>query len=79
MIAKKCSLFVFLLLLLPAGYAQQHGGHGAAATQKPVTLLPGLGKIHHPIQTRSPLAQKYFDQGLMLVYGVQSRRGDSFV
>ena len=69
MIAKKCSLFVFLLLLLPAGYAQQHGGHGAAATQKPVTLLPGLGKIHHPIQTRSPLAQKYFNQGLMLVYG----------
>ncbi len=46
----------------------QHGGH-AGSTRKPVTLLAGLGKIHHPIETRSPLAQKYFDQGLMLVYG----------
>jgi tetratricopeptide (TPR) repeat protein len=31
--------------------------------------MTGLGRIHHPIETRSPLAQKYFDQGLMLVYG----------
>lgn len=47
----------------------QHQHHGAAPVSKPVTLMPGLGKISHPIETRSPLAQKYFDQGLMLVYG----------
>jgi tetratricopeptide (TPR) repeat protein len=50
----------------------QHGDHSKTATavrQKPVTLISGLGKVHHPIETRSPLAQKYFDQGLMLAYG----------
>lgn len=67
MIANKCLPLVFLLW---AGVTvAQHGGHGVVSAQKPVTLLPGLGKIHHPIQTPSPLAQKYFDQGLMLVYG----------
>jgi tetratricopeptide (TPR) repeat protein len=32
-------------------------------------LLPGMGDLHHPIATSSPEAQKYFDQGLTLVYG----------
>jgi tetratricopeptide (TPR) repeat protein len=32
-------------------------------------LLPGLGSYHHPISTRSPQAQKLFDQGLTLIYG----------
>ena len=31
-------------------------------------LLNGLGKLHHPITTSNPLAQRYFDQGLTLVY-----------
>lgn len=31
-------------------------------------LLPGLGSHHHPITTRSPEAQKYFDQGLIILY-----------
>jgi tetratricopeptide (TPR) repeat protein len=58
--------FTFAMTTLLA----QHGDHSkSTAPQKPVTLIPGLGKVHHPIETRSPLAQKYFDQGLMLVYG----------
>ena len=36
---------------------------------KPATLFPGLGHHHHPIKTRNPDAQKFFDQGLTLVYG----------
>ncbi len=32
-------------------------------------LLNGLGKIHHPISTESPQAQRYFDQGLALSFG----------
>ena len=39
------------------------------AAEKPVALIPGLGTWQHTIATRSPLAQKYFDQGLSLVYG----------
>jgi len=32
-------------------------------------LLEGLGDHRHPVATRSPLAQRYFDQGLILAYG----------
>lgn len=36
---------------------------------RPVVLLPGLGHHQHPIATTNPEAQKFFDQGLILVYG----------
>jgi hypothetical protein len=39
------------------------------ANEKPVVLYPGLGTWTHRIATRSPEAQKYFDQGLTLMYG----------
>ncbi len=47
---------------------------GAAHAQDSVSdvtplFLPGLGNRHHPISTKNPEAQKYFDQGLMLVFG----------
>ena len=32
-------------------------------------LYAGLGNVHHPVTTASPLAQKYFDQGLAFAYG----------
>jgi len=35
---------------------------------RPVVLLPGLGRHQHPIVTASPEAQKFFDQGLIMVY-----------
>lgn len=35
----------------------------------PVPLFSNLGDYHHPIKTRSPQAQQYFDQGMTLVYG----------
>jgi len=41
----------------------------AQMREKPVALYPGLGNWRHPIATRSPEAQKYFDQGLALLYG----------
>lgn len=41
----------------------------APAAEKPVALYKGLGAWKHPISTRSPEAQKYFDQGLALLYG----------
>jgi tetratricopeptide (TPR) repeat protein len=34
----------------------------------PAKLLPGMGSLHHAIATTSPEAQKFFDQGLTLVY-----------
>lgn len=34
-------------------------------------LLDGLGKHSHPVTTQDPVAQRYFDQGLMLSYKFQ--------
>jgi tetratricopeptide (TPR) repeat protein len=49
------------ILLLPACLA--------IGVEKPVALYHGLGAWKHPIATNSPDAQKYFDQGLALLYG----------
>ena len=35
---------------------------------KPVFLMEGLSDLHHPVSTGNAEAQKYFDQGLRLVY-----------
>lgn len=34
----------------------------------PVAIMPGLSDLHHPVSTSTPEAQKFFDQGLRLVY-----------
>jgi tetratricopeptide (TPR) repeat protein len=47
----------------------QHQSAQTPQTERPVTLYQGLGTWTHPIATRSPEAQKYFDQGLTLMYG----------
>src|SRR5229473_716276 len=38
------------------------------AQSKPPALIPGLGQHHHTISTKSPEAQRFFDQGLTLVF-----------
>jgi len=38
-------------------------------TPKPPALYSGMGALHHKIATTNPEAQKFFDQGLTLVYG----------
>jgi len=52
--------------LTPATPPPAQGG-GAAAARVP--LYTDLGSHHHPVSTSSPLAQRYFDQGLTLAYG----------
>ncbi len=39
-----------------------------AQTAPKPTLMPGLGNTHHQVTTKSPEAQKFFDQGLGLIY-----------
>ena len=44
---------------------------GMAAQEKPAPparLFDGMGTLHHPIATTNSEAQKFFDQGLTLVY-----------
>src|SRR5882762_9918256 len=54
-------------LLVTTAFAQEH--NHAAAAKKPAALMEGLGHYRHPIHTKSPEAQKFFDQGLNLYYG----------
>jgi tetratricopeptide (TPR) repeat protein len=44
--------------------AQDH----AMGAAKPVTMMTGLGDLHHPVSTKNTTAQGFFDQGLRLIY-----------
>ncbi|MBM4134075.1 MAG: hypothetical protein FJ245_09935 [Nitrospira sp.] len=59
--------WVFILSVLAALLLSPSAAFTQA--QAPVPLFNNLGTLHHPISTPSDLAQKYFDQGLRLVYG----------
>jgi tetratricopeptide (TPR) repeat protein len=48
--------------------AAQHTHHETGNTKR-AELLEGLGSHTHPIATNSELAQKFFDQGLALIFG----------
>ena len=58
-----CTLLV--VLLSGAAVAQQHPAHNQS---QPATLMSGLGDLHHPVSTSNPEAQKFFDQGLRLIF-----------
>src|SRR5919205_579562 len=47
---------------------QAHVGMHKAEGPPTATLLRGLGTHHHAVATNSPAAQRFFDQGLTLVY-----------
>jgi tetratricopeptide (TPR) repeat protein len=58
---------LFVLALCGTTAAQQHGSHGQPASSA-ATLMSGYGDLHHPVTTSNPEAQKFFDQGLRLIY-----------
>ena len=47
----------------------RNGTAPAWGNNKALELYPGLGNYHHPITTKNPEAQTYFNQGLTLLYG----------
>ncbi len=56
--------FVLVCVLCASVVAQ----HAAPAPAKAATMMTGLGNLHHPVSTRNPQAQSFFDQGLRLIY-----------
>jgi tetratricopeptide (TPR) repeat protein len=59
------ALLLAHLAVVPANFAQ----HSLSpADTAPATILPGMGSLHHAIATSNPEAQRFFDQGLTLVY-----------
>ena len=61
--------FFLLTLCISAPLLAQHVHPSSGLGEKPVALYAGMGAWHHPIATANPEAQKFFDQGLVLVYG----------
>src|SRR5947209_2520230 len=58
------NILLFVASLWVAQAQHDRSGQPAAAV-----LLPGLGRLHHPIASTSPEAEQFFDLGLTLVYG----------
>ncbi len=61
----KISIVCVALLCAVSVSAQNHT---MAASSHPVTLVTGLGDLHHPVSTKNPEAQQFFDQGLRFIY-----------
>src|SRR4249920_381453 len=62
------SLLLWFCSLMPAQQpASQHDAHNQPPAKKAV-LMTGLGDLHHPVSTSNAEAQKFFDQGLRLIY-----------
>src|SRR5215469_5725037 len=62
---KTLAHFLCFGLLCLLATAQDHGAH---AQPYSLTLVAGLGDLHHPVSTRQPQAQQFFDQGLRFIY-----------
>ena len=60
--------FVALIVAASSGAQEPAARPAAGAATDSIALWSGLGEHHHRITTRSPLAQRYFDQGLRFVY-----------
>lgn len=65
--AARLALFATVIMSVSALALGQHT-HKRPASPGGV-LLPGMGALHFPITTTSAQAQKFFDQGMTLIYG----------
>src|ERR1700747_1230178 len=62
-------IFRFRIVALISLFVGSMVSLGVAKSEPPPRLMPGLGEVHHPVSTKNPQAQQFFDQGLKLVYG----------
>ena len=65
---KKTAIILIILFACVVAPAQHGNGHGTTAVpeKRAVWLDNGLGSIDHPVTTKNPEAQKFFNQGLAL-------------
>ena len=59
----------FLVVALGTGSGLAMTGHPAKKSDGKPPLLSETGRHHHPIATTSPEAQKFFDQGMTMLFG----------
>src|SRR5215510_15707361 len=55
--------------------SQDHASHDGK--QRPATLISGLSDLHHPVSTSNAEAQKFFDQGLRLIFAFNHEEATS--
>lgn len=63
------SVAITVLLVVGTAQAQVHHPVAEQGPARRAELMPGLEHHHHPIATSNLEAQRFFDQGLTLVYG----------
>ncbi|MFO1092269.1 MAG: hypothetical protein U0992_03015 [Planctomycetaceae bacterium] len=64
-----CALFLVLAVVDCAQLANAQDEGLIGEVIKTAPLLEGMGDFTHPVSTGEPLAQRYFDQGMVLAYG----------
>jgi len=60
--------FLLTMCVCSFGLAQHEMKHSGGATT-PTWLMTGIGNHQHPVSTKNQTAQRYFNQGLTLIYG----------
>src|SRR5215217_513432 len=68
MLSKRFILWLLLCSMVWFLSSNQVQAASPSITHAPVPLFDNLGTWHHSITTTSDQAQRYFDQGLRLVY-----------
>jgi tetratricopeptide (TPR) repeat protein len=64
----RLALALFLLASVPVARAQ-HQHHSHAPADRPASIIEGLGSFRFPVSTASAEAQRFVDQGAILLYG----------
>jgi len=57
------------ILSLSASLVAAQHEHQNPSVSEPAKLISGLGNLNHPVSTQNAEAQKFFNQGLTLIYG----------
>jgi tetratricopeptide (TPR) repeat protein len=66
---------ILILTLVTISHAQNGHGSHAAQEKKAVWLDTGLGNVDHPVSTKNPEAQKFFNQGLAYLFAFNHEEG----
>ena len=62
------NLIVMVCILSMSAFAQTAGHNHPSTDTKPAVLMSGLGDHHHPVSTKNPDAQRFFDQGFIFIF-----------
>jgi tetratricopeptide (TPR) repeat protein len=69
MVRRAIRLITFSAMSTALVLGQHHHEPPADAVRNQTRLLDGTGTLHHPVSTTNVDAQKFFDQGLRMIFG----------